>query len=177
MIQADATGKHGVSLKSLTLGEDVGAKQKKAVYAVTVETLKYYTVLAGVVEGVKNNKSSSDTLLGRLSMPTACVLARELLLSDGFSERFVGPAERIILDNEVALRAGLAAVVEARGGGTMELLLPRNAMMAAAGARKRTVRVNAPLVAGSVEEVLGALREEFGGAVCRNVTNRDNESR
>ena len=157
-----------MSLKSLTLGEDVGAKQKKAVYAVTVETLKYYTVLAGVVEGVKNNKSSSDTLLGRLSMPTACVLARELLLSDGFSERFVGPAERIILDNEVALRAGLAAVVEARGGGNMELLLPRNAMMAAAGARKRTVRVNAPLVAGSVEEVLGALREEFGGAVCRN---------
>jgi len=30
------------------------------------------------------------------------------------------------------------------------------------------VRVNAPKVAGSVEEVLGALREEFGGAVCRN---------
>ena len=57
MIQADATGKHGVSLKSLTLGEDVGAKQKKAVYAVTVETLKYYTVLAGVVEGVKTTKA------------------------------------------------------------------------------------------------------------------------
>eukprot|EP00889_Picochlorum_renovo_P002693 jgi/Picre1/29723/NNA_005106.t1 len=50
LVEADATGKHGVSLKSLTLGKNV--RQKKAVYAVTVETLKYYSVLKSLVNEV-----------------------------------------------------------------------------------------------------------------------------
>lgn len=202
MIQADATGKHGASLKSLTLGKDVHAKHKKAVYAVTVETLKYYTVLAEVLDGITIPTAESRahgktdvlkvpdvpvSLVGALSMPTACVLAKELLLGDGFSKQWIGPAERLVMEAEGALRGRVAELLAAKGvnqfqsqSQSLHALLPnaQNALMAAAKMRKRTVRVNAPLVAGSVEEVMEVLQEEFQGrnggtAVGRNAYVED----
>lgn len=166
MIQADATGKHGVSLKSLTLGGNVQARQKKAVYAVTVETLKYYTVLEALVRGVGG--------LGPLSVPTACVLVKEVVLGSGFSNQWVGPAERLVLEKEAALRGVLERLKEERGVGDVSELLPHNALMAAAKTRRRTVRVNAPLGAGSVEEVMGVLEGEFvARGVVRNAYVED----
>lgn len=166
MIQADATGKHGVSLKSLTLGGNVHARQKKAVYAVTVETLKYYTVLEALVRGVEG--------LSSLSVPTACVLVKEVVLGSGFSKQWVGPAERLVLGQEAALRGILGRLKQERGVNEVEELVPQNALMTAARTRKRTVRVNAPLAAGSVEEVMGVLEGEFGaGGVVRNAHVED----
>lgn len=166
MIHADATGKHGVSLKSLTLGGNVHARQKKAVYAVTVETLKYYTVLEALVRGVEG--------LGSLSLPTACVLVKEVVLGSGFSKQWVGPAERLVLAQEAALKIVLGRLKEERGVDVVSELLPQNALMAAAKTRRRTVRVNAPLGAGSVEEVMRVLKGEFGAdGVVRNAYVED----
>ena len=166
MIQADATGKHGTSLKSLTLGGNVHVKQKRAVYAVTVETLKYYTVLEALVQGVGGLES--------LSVPTACVLVKEVILGSGFSKQWVGPAERLVLAKEDALKAVLDRMKEERGVDEVSGLLAQNALMAAAKNRKRTLRVNTPLVAGSVEEVVEELEEMVGvGGVVRNVHIED----
>ena len=149
LVEADATGKHGVSLKSLTLGKNV--RQKKAVYAVTVETLKYYSVLKSLVSEVFGCE------YGGMSEATLCVLVREIVLGDGLSR--IGRAERLVLEKEEALRRGLSALIEQSGVKHVSEMLPQNDLMMAAAKRKRTVRVN--LAKSSVEEVKNQLEDEF----------------
>ncbi|KAI8103319.1 hypothetical protein M9435_004658 [Picochlorum sp. BPE23] len=149
LVEADATGKHGVSLKSLTLGKNV--RQKKAVYAVTVETLKYYRVLKSLVDEVFGGD------LGGMSEATLCVLVREIVLGDGISR--IGRAERLVLEKEEELKRELSNLVEQSGVQSVSDMLPQNELMVAAAKRKRTLRVNLAKV--SVEEVKNQLMEEF----------------
>lgn len=149
LVEADATGKHGVSLKSLTLGKNV--RQKKAVYAVTVETLKYYSVLKSLV----NEVFGGD--FGGMSEATMCVLVREIVMGDGISR--VGRAERLVLEKKEELKRELSNLVEHSGVKSVTDMLPQNELMAAAAKRKRTLRVNLAKV--SVEEVKNRLRKEF----------------
>lgn len=154
LVDADQTGKHGVSLKSLTLGRHV--KQKKAVYAVTVETLKYYTILEDLARSV-------GILCGKdgMSMATCCVLVKEVVLGSGLSR--VGPAEKMILIQENALKKNLNALMKERGVDDPTGLLSENALARAARQRRRTVRVNTLKM--SIEDVYGALEKEFGNVV------------
>ena len=152
LVEADETGKHGVSLKSLTLGSHV--KQKKAVYAVTVETLKYYTILEtlGRSVGLLSVENSG------MSVATCCVLIKEVVLGSGLSR--VGPAEKIVLHHENTLKNALKTLMEERGVHEPAGLLAENALAVAAQARRRTVRVNT--LKASIDDVRDILQEDFG---------------
>lgn len=151
LVEADETGKRGVSLKSLTLGSHV--KQKKAVYAVTVETLKYYSVL-------ENLGRSVGLLPGKvgMSMSTCCVLIKEIVLGSGLSR--IGPAEKIVLSHECELKKTFKAFMEEQGVKEPAGLLPDNALARAAKERRRTVRVNT--LKASLGDIKRALQSDYG---------------
>ncbi len=151
LVEADETGKRGVSLKSLTLGSQV--KQKRAVYAVTVETLKYYRVLESIGRSVGLVSGKNG-----MSLATCCVLIKEIILGSGLSR--VGPAEKMILAYEKDLKNALKALLEERGVQEPTGLLPDNALALAAKERRRTVRVNT--LKSSIEDVKKILLCDFG---------------
>jgi putative methyltransferase len=158
LIQADVTGKHGVSLKSLTLGSNV--KQKKAVYAVTVETLKYYWVLERISKESGLYDESEDN--NAMSLATSCVLVKEVVLGAGISRSWVGQAEKLVLAREDILKRCLEDLKKEKGVRDVSGLLPQNDVMVAAGLRRRTARVNAPLRARSLTAVKEVLERDFG---------------
>ena len=148
LVEADATGRHGISLKSLTLGSNV--KQKRAVYAVTIETLKYYTVLRELA-------SNAGVLGFPMSESTCCVLIKEIVLGSGLSR--VGVGERMMLKKERELKQCLQKIMEERGVKEVAGLIPANKLAIAAKVRRRTVRVNT--IKTSVQNVREALCGAF----------------
>jgi putative methyltransferase len=129
LLHADATGRHGATLKSLTLAPHIVSK--KAVYAVTVQTLKHVGVLRQVID-------AAALLAGapRLPPPLAYVLVHDLLWGQGL--RPTGPAECAVLDAADALRGALRQLLEEAGAADVASLLP-----APAAPHPRTARVNA----------------------------------
>ena len=148
LVEADATGRHGISLKSLTLGSNV--KQKRAVYAVTIETLKYYTVL----KDLASNVGVQDF---PMSESTCCVLIKEIVLGSGLSRLGVG--ERMVLEKEKELNQCLKKMMEEKGVKDVAGLIPANKLAVAAKARRRTVRVNT--ISTSIENAREALLDAF----------------
>ncbi|KAG7671161.1 hypothetical protein Ndes2526B_g02378 [Nannochloris sp. 'desiccata'] len=134
LLNADATGRDGASLKSLTLAPHI--VNKKAVYAVTIETLKHVPVLKQLVE-----RGNVLAAARGLTSPVAYVLIRELLWG---SEELqpLGPAEKAILGLETALKGSLDAILEDAGTTDINELLPAVKLAAAAAERPRTARVN-----------------------------------
>lgn len=88
LLQADASGRKGASIKSLTLAPSIEAK--KATHAVTCQTLKLLPVLKQLLEGCCLMQQHPQ-----LQPETAYVLVYEALFGEGFRRR--GPAERAVL--------------------------------------------------------------------------------
>lgn len=151
LVEADGTGKRGVSLKSLTLGNHV--KQKKAVYAVTVETLKYYTVLEEIGRSVGIEMGGDY-----MSMATSCVLIKEIVLGSGLSR--IGAAEKRILAHEKEIKNKFMELMKKKGVHEASGLLPENALALAAERRRRTVRVNT--LKATIKDVKKRLEQDFG---------------
>jgi len=131
LVEARRTERKGISLKSVTLGK--GISNKRAVYAVTVETLKYYRVLEELIKSVDLDSSA-------MSAGTCCVLAREIVMGSGVSR--VGKAEKIVLGMEGELKLALENMISVAGVTGVAELLPKNEMEEAANKRRRTLRVN-----------------------------------
>jgi len=146
LLAADASGRDGASLKSLTLAPHI--ENKRAVYAVTVETLKHVPVL----EKLYNSSGLEHT-----SLPPAAayVLCQDLLWGQGLHPQ--GPAERAVLKVENALRENLDKLLRDAGTADVTTLLPATALAAAAERRPRTARVNELKL--SVDEALQWLRD------------------
>ena len=88
LLQADASGRKGASIKSLTLAPSIEAK--KATHAVTCQTLKLLPVLKQLLEGCSLMQQHPQ-----LQPETAYVLVYETLFGEGFRPR--GPAEKAVL--------------------------------------------------------------------------------
>jgi putative methyltransferase len=148
LLNADATGRDGASLKSLTLAPHI--VNKKAVYAVTIETLKHVPVLEQLVE-----RANVLAAARGLTSPVAYVLIRELLFS---SEELkpLGPAEKAILSLEDPLKQALATILKEAGTTDINELLPAVKLAAAAADRPRTARVNVLKI--SIKDALESLR-------------------
>lgn len=147
LLLADATGKRrGASLKSLALAPHVS--NKKAVYAVAIETLKHVPVLEQVVAQVG--------LLSRCDQATAYVLTRELLWGAGLQPD--GPAERAVLEIQDIVRTALGSVLSAAGASDVSELLPATHAALVAAKRPRTARVNE--LKTSVDQVLKQFRSK-----------------
>ncbi|PRW56905.1 phosphoglucomutase PGM3 isoform B [Chlorella sorokiniana] len=145
LLEADASKRGGVTLKSLTLGPQVTAK--KATYAVTVEALKHYAVLQPLLERTQLVEQGRG-----LTQPVALVLAYELLWGEGL--RPVGPAERTVLQRKADLVAALQQLLSEAGVESAAELLPDPGPMAP---HPRTARVNTLKM--SVEQALSWLRQ------------------
>ena len=148
MVRSGTTRKRGASLKSLTLGPQV--KQKKAVYKVTVETLKYYRVLKDIM-----TRCSLDSI-ENISDATLIVLVREILLGSGLSR--VAEAERLVLQKESELQQALHELMKEKDVKQVHELLPINSLEEIARNRAKTVRVN--LVKCTVEEAKSHLEDD-----------------
>jgi 25S rRNA (cytosine2278-C5)-methyltransferase len=148
LLNADATGRDGVSLKSLTLAPHIN--NKKAVYAVTIETLKHVPVLEQLVE-----RANVLAAAAGLTSPVAYVLIRELLWG---SEELqpLGPAEKAILSLETPLKEALESILTEANTIDVHELLPAVKLAAAAAERPRTARVNQLKI--SIEDALEILR-------------------
>lgn len=148
LLDADATGKDGATLKSLTLAPHI--ENKRAVYAVAVETLKHVPVLEKLVDSVDELCNTPG-----LPRPVAYVLVRELLWGEGLQP--TGPAERAILKCETSLRMQLQRLLDDAGVDAVSALLPATALAEAAARHPRTARVNELKM--SVDEALSWVRE------------------
>ena len=148
LLHTDATGSNGISLKSLTLASHI--TNKKAVYAITIETLKHLPVLEQLVDRV-----GEGLLTAGLPRPAAYVLIKELLWSGGGLHPS-GPAERSVLDLKVPLQSMLQTILGEADTEDIKDLLPAVRMAAAAANRPRTARVNELKM--SIEDALAWIR-------------------
>ena len=167
LLRADATSAHGTSLKSLTLAPHI--TNKKAVYAVTIETLKYIPVLEKIVDALNTQQLLALPPSPSLPRSTAFVLIRDLLWGEGLlpkntssssssSSNRIGTAEKRILSLEDDLNAALASVLYAANTTDVTDLLPAIKFAEAAANRPRTARVN--LLKLSVDECLFQLSQD-----------------
>ena len=119
LLQADASGKGGASIKSLTLAPSIDAK--KATHAVTCQTLKLLPVLKQLLEGCSLLQQHPQ-----LQPETAYVLVYEVLFGEGLRRR--GPAERAVMaakgDIKMLLEDIKIQAGELHQGATMSRLLP-----------------------------------------------------
>ena len=148
LLDADASGRDGVSLKSLTLAPHI--ENKRAVYAVTVETLKHVPVREKLVRAAPQ-LGVPDVM----APAVAYVLIRDLLWGEGVHA--TGPAERAVLESEPQLRKALQKLLKEAGESEVAALLPATKLAALAARRPRTARVNELKM--SVEQALEWLRE------------------
>eukprot|EP00890_Picochlorum_soloecismus_P000354 jgi/Picsp_1/1319/NSC_04800-R1_protein len=156
LVDAQQTERKGISLKSSTLGK--GVSNKRAVYAVTVETLKYYKVLENLITIVGLDSTA-------MSPGTCCVLAREIVMGSGVSR--IGKAEKLVLDMEEKMKKALQRMITDAGVTDVSELLPRDTVMEAAQKRKRILRVNT--IKCSIEMALESLQKTLSkGVVERN---------
>ncbi|KAK9857582.1 hypothetical protein WJX84_008181 [Apatococcus fuscideae] len=128
ILEAHTTRRHGVSLKSLTLGSNIEAK--KATYAVTLESLKHLQVIDAILERSQLLQDCSQ-----LTRSSAVVLVYELLFGQGM--RPLGPAERHVQKHKDCLEAALFAELQDRGVQNVSEILPETEE-----SRPRSVRVN-----------------------------------
>lgn len=147
LLESDAQSRNGASVKSLTLAPHIS--NKKAVYALTMETLKKLPLLeilieqAGLLpsdthgESENENKSENDrnTTMAKAVM---MVLVREMLWGRGLQDSHAGPAEQRVLNAKHTLLQ-LSATATARHQG---LQTYREKMWKVASSRPRTGRVN-----------------------------------
>ena len=96
LLQADASGRGGASIKSLTLAPSIEAK--KATHAVTCQTLKLLPVLKQLLEGCSLLQQHPQ-----LQPETAYVLVYEILFGEGLRRR--GPAEKAVMAAKGDLKA------------------------------------------------------------------------
>jgi 25S rRNA (cytosine2278-C5)-methyltransferase len=130
LLAADAARCNGASLKSLTLAPHV--RNKRAVHAITVETLKYTQVLERLLKSAR---------VSGLPLATALVLSRELLFGPGLQPD--GPAERQMLHFAPQLREEYQRLLDEAGVADVASLLPQQDPLGVAVAqRPRTARVN-----------------------------------
>lgn len=106
LLRADASGRGGASIKSLTLAPAMEAK--KATYAVTCQTLKLLPVLKQLLEGWPLLQQHRD-----MQPETAYVLVYEVLFGEGLRRR--GPAEKAVWAAREALRQLLEDMKTAAG--------------------------------------------------------------
>ena len=145
LVEADETGKGGVTLKSLTLAPHI--KQKKAVFAVTVETMKYFSILKQLCQDVGLLDG------GVLNSASLCVLVKEILLGEGLSR--VGPAEKYVMSKETELRRALSNLLTEHGVEDIKGLLGESMWQKVAQSRPRTIRVN--LIHTTIQDVMDEL--------------------
>lgn len=131
LLQADATGTRGASIKSLTLAPAVQAK--KATHAVTCETLRMLPIVRQLI-----SKAGLLEQHSRLSPSTAYVLCYELLFGEGLRSR--GPAEAALTAAETTLQDKLASMLQEAGVEDARDLIA--AAPKGAHNRPRTARVN-----------------------------------
>jgi putative methyltransferase len=152
LLTADATGRQGASLKSLTLSNAIPSTLKRAVFAVTVETLKYRPIIESIIDNTRLLPSFPT-----LDLSTALVLVRDLLLGEGFSSppekrkgsnhhhhnNYHGPAELAVLSLKQDLDTALQHLLEEHNvKSPQDLLTIYNPTASNPPPHPRTARVN-----------------------------------
>ncbi|KAJ2785047.1 hypothetical protein H4R18_000755 [Coemansia javaensis] len=144
------------SIKTLTVGsDDVAAEDKRRMYALICQTLKYSEVLRLVLE-----RSAIAELAG-LDRCVALVLVHDVLLRRGGLQRGGADAglNRLVGQHRARLRAELERIRQERGAASNgELAAGHVRGAAAAAAGPRFVRVN--LIAGPVEAAVARFEAE-----------------
>ena len=152
LLNADATAKHGASIKSLTLGERVYAK--RATYALTIETLRYLPVLRIVAResGMVDVNTSSPAGCAEGMKPCLLyVLMYEMLIGPSGADALrlpgAGGAARKVASAEDDLRKAADSLCEEHGVAHLREVLGK---LTSTAARQHTrescfVRVNAAL--------------------------------
>lgn len=142
VLASDASSRNGKSIKSLTLAPNI--KSKKAVYAVTCQTLQYLPVIQQLL--------SKTSLLDiqQLRPAVAYVLVYELLFGQGC--RIKGKAEKAVFNLKAELQQHLQALLKEAAVEHVDELVSVNI----AKDWKRTARVN--LLKMTVTEALAWLQ-------------------
>ncbi|KAJ1847128.1 hypothetical protein LPJ57_008863, partial [Coemansia sp. RSA 486] len=148
-------GQHQGSIKTLTIGNrDLAGDDKRRMYALICETLKYASVLAQVVQ-------ASGVLDGRIrgiNMRLALTMAHDMLISRSGLQRRGASIElnKAFEKFKPKLRAKLDALIAEAGVRSAAELVP--AELQDESVTLRHVRVN--LLAASVEQVIAAFEKE-----------------
>lgn len=108
LLAADASGKGGASVKTLTLAPHIEAK--RATHAVTCECLRHLLVIQELVE-----EAGLLTKFPRLSAPVAYVLVYDMLF--GQPPRPIGAPERAVLSTRVSVLTVLGRGVQDAAAG------------------------------------------------------------
>ncbi|MEW5317568.1 MAG: hypothetical protein WDW38_008854 [Sanguina aurantia] len=138
LMEAQLSKTKGASLKSLTMGANITAK--KAVYAVTVEVLKYMPILRRLTEAVGLSGHGA-----RMSAATAFVLVYEMLFGEGLHQAR-GPAEHVV-NGKKNVEDLLASSMETEGAPSSNIVVPHY----------RWARVN--LLKATVEAAIQRMRD------------------
>jgi putative methyltransferase len=143
LLESDAQSRNGASVKSLTLAPHIS--NKKAVYALTMETLKKLPLLEILIEQAgllpSDTLSESDGECDRNATMTKAVmmvLVREMLWGRGLQDSHAGPVEQRVLNAKGTLLQ-LSSTATTRHQG---LQTYREEMLKVASRRPRTGRVN-----------------------------------
>ncbi|PNW71282.1 hypothetical protein CHLRE_16g647602v5 [Chlamydomonas reinhardtii] len=110
LLEADASRRHGASLKSLTLAPHIVAK--KATYAVTCQVLKFSRLLQQL-DGAVGLSAGQP----KLNKYTAVVLMYDMLRGQALRK---GQAERAVLAAEADLRRALDSILREAGAKDMD---------------------------------------------------------
>ncbi|CAG8516308.1 4894_t:CDS:10 [Paraglomus brasilianum] len=145
--------RHEGTIKSLTFSNDVKDKDKKRVYALVCETLKYTAPLTTII-----NKTNLLAQEKRLYYNLALVLLHDLLFTNHGIQASDGIYRRAVIKHEIQLRAELVRLKIRMRVKSNEELIPkdiRNSVNV-----PRFVRVN--ILKTSVEEVIKHFCEQDG---------------
>lgn len=163
LLESDAQSRNGASIKSLTLASHIS--NKKAVYAITVETLKALPQLERLIQQaglVPQDQGEGSDHNATLAKAVTLVLVREMLWGRGLHHRQAGPAERRVLDAKDML-AGLSSAHPCSGPQAH-----REDLLRAASRRPRTARVNTLKL--SLQEAQDRLKGHVSKFVCDRVS-------
>lgn len=142
VLSAEISKRNGKTIKSLTLAPHI--KAKKAVYAVTCQTLQHLTIIQQLLD-------KTDLLsIEQLRPAVAYVITYELLFGQGC--RIKGKAEKAVYSLKAELQQHLADLLDEAGVDSIDELLTVNV----AQTWPRTARVN--LLKITVDEALSWLR-------------------
>ncbi|KAJ2705503.1 hypothetical protein FB645_002389 [Coemansia sp. IMI 203386] len=146
---------HQGSIKTLTIGNrDLAGDDKRRMYALICETLKYASVLAQVVQAC----GVLDGRIRGINMRLALTMAHDMLISRGGLQRRGASIElnKAFEKFKPKLRAKLDALIAEAGVRSAAELVP--AELRDESVTLRHVRVN--LLAASVEQVIAAFEKE-----------------
>ncbi|CAG8472481.1 2174_t:CDS:10 [Paraglomus occultum] len=142
---------HEGSIKSLTFSDDV--KDKKRMYAIVCETLKYTASLTTII-----NKTNLLAQEKRLYHNLALVLLHDLLFTDHGIQASDGIYKRAVIKHEIQLRAELVRLKIRKRVKSNEELIPKD--IRNSGNIPRYVRVN--ILKTNVEEIIKHFCEQDG---------------